>query len=144
MKGPIQSVEVSYLLHATEDPQRLDEAVKAMISSDTPPDVEELEGHFGNRILRVRFHLTGDEASRAFSGIVARLPQQLRDDLTNNLGTHLDEHVALFLRLDKQRLVSGFLAMGTADPVRVKVKPRTFLLRGGAQQLYSRLLGDGE
>ena len=108
-----------------------------------PPEIDEMEGHFGNKILRVRFHMTGDDATRAFGRISARLPAQLKEELTKNIGAHLDDHSALFLRFDKQRLLTGSLAVGAADPVRVKVKARVFLVRGGAPEFYSKLLVEG-
>jgi len=103
--------------------------------------VERLEGHFGNEILSVRLHLVGEEANLAFQGVVARLPKDLKVGLLENIGAHLDEHSAFFLRLDKQRLVAGTLALGSGDSVRLKVKPRLFLLKGGAAEFYARLIG---
>ena len=143
MKGPIQSVEVSYFLHATEDQERVNSAVMQLTAAEVGPEVEEVEGHYGNKIVMVRLHLTGDDAARAVRRIAERLPDQLKDQLTKEMGAHLDEHSALFLRFDKQRLVSGSLALVSADPVRVKVKPRIFLIRGGAPLFYSKLLREG-
>lgn len=143
MKGPIQSVEVSYLLHATEDREKVDSRVMELAMIAGAPEVEEVEGHFGNRILLVKFHLTGDEAGRAFERIVGKIPPAVKAGLMRDLGSHLDEHSAFFLRLDKQRLVEGALELGTRDPVRVKVKPRGFLIKGDAAGFYSRLLAPG-
>ena len=143
MKGPVQSVEVSYFVHATEDPQTLAKAVSTLLSVDTTPEEEQMEGHFGNAIIRVRYHLTGEEAAAALGNIVARLPTQMKGKLERSIEELMDEHHALYLRLDKQRLVAGTLEEGTGDPVRIKVKPRGFLLRGGAKEFYSRILSSG-
>jgi RNA binding exosome subunit len=143
LKGPIQSVEVTYLIHATEDKDRVDSAVKELVSTQAEPVAEEMEGHFGNKIVRVRFHLTGDDAASAFEGIVRHLPPGLKSELEREMGAHLDEHSALFLRLDKQRLVSGVLEAGSPDPIRVKVKPRRFLIKGDAREFYLKLLTGG-
>lgn len=141
MKGPIQSVEVTYFIHATEDPRKVGDALARVLEVTGRPAVERLEGHFGNEITKVKLHLTGEEAGGAFENLVARLPGNLRNELLAHIGTFLDEHSAFFLRLDKQLLVSGSLALGSADAVRVKVKPRVFLVRGGAARFYSGLIG---
>ena len=140
MKGPIQSIEVSYIVHATEDPQTLAKAVSTILSVDAAPEVEQMEGHFGNAITRVRYHLTGEDAAAALGSIAAHLPAQTKDRLKRGIGELIDEHSALYLRFDKQRLVAGALEEGTGDPVRVRVKPRVFLLRGGAEEFYSKIL----
>ena len=141
MKGPIRSLEVTYLLHATEDPDKVAAAVGELLSASVPPQVDDLEGHYGNTIQRVRIHLIGEEAQSAFDRILSRLDRAQKAGLVANLGTSLDEHSALFLRFDKQSLVSGTLSLETSDPVRVKVKPRQFLLGRDAPGFYSNLLG---
>jgi RNA binding exosome subunit len=44
------------------------------------------------------------------------------------------------LRLDKQALVSGSFVLGYADPVRIRVKPRTYLAKGGAPAFFKELM----
>ena len=141
MKGPVRSLEVTYLLHATEDPERVSSAVAEMIAAGAPAQVDDLRGHYGNSISRVRIHLTGDDAQNAFDRIKSRLGGEQKAELVGNLGRYLDEHAALFLRFDKQRLVRGSLSLESADPVRVKVKPRPFLLGHDAVSFYANLLG---
>lgn len=139
--GLVQSVEVTYLIHATEDPGRIGAAVARVLATSTLPETELLEGHFGNQIVKARLHLTGEEAARAFENAVVKMPRGMKKEIISNIGSFLDEHSALFLRLDKQLLVSGSLSLATGDAVRIKVKPRIFLVKGGAAQFYSRLIG---
>lgn len=143
MKGSIQSIEVSYIVHATEDPQTLAKAISTLLSVDAAPEEEHLEGHFGNAITRVRYHLTGEDAAAALGSIAAHLPELTKDRLKRGIGELVDEHSALYLRFDKQPLVVGTLEEGTGDPVRIRVKPRVFLLRGGAKEFYSKILLGG-
>ncbi len=102
--------------------------------------MEELEGHFGNRILNVRFHVTGEDASKAFKSVVLSLGKGTKEELARDISKYVDEHSALFVRLDKQALVAGALALGNSDPVRLKVKPRSFLLREGAGDFYRKII----
>jgi RNA binding exosome subunit len=141
LKGPIQSVEITYLIHATEDQQKVEASIAKVLAIKAQPVVERLEGHFGNEILSARLHLVGEEANLAFQVVIARLPKDLKAGLLANIGVFLDEHSAFFLRLDKQQLVAGTLALGSGDSVRLKVKPRLFLLKGGATEFYASMIG---
>jgi RNA binding exosome subunit len=141
LKGPIQSVEVTYLVHATEDKMKVEGAVGRLLGITIQPVVERLEGHFGNEILSVKLHLTGEEAAKAVKSVITSLPDDVRAELVANTSEYLDEHSAFFLRLDKQRLVSGILAIGAGDSVRLKLKPRLFLVKGGAPEFYAKLIG---
>lgn len=140
MKPPITSVEVSYLIHATEDEKKVCDAVARLLGADPVLQREALEGHFGNRIVRIRIHLTGDVASSAFRHIVAALPRQVRAAVSDRLAAFVDEHSALYLRLDKQKLISGTAEIGTTDSIRIKVKPRLFAMQRGALEFYSNEL----
>ena len=143
LKGLIQSIEVSYIVHSTEDPQTLAKAVTTLLSVDKVPEEEPMEGHFGNAITRVRYHLTGEDAAAALGSIAVHLPALTKDKLKRGIGELVDEHSALYLRFDKQRLVLGMLEEGTGDPVRIRVKARVFLLRGRAKEFYSEILFGG-
>ncbi len=140
MKPPIVSVEVAYLIHATEDEKKVERAVARLLGGNPAFQTEALEGHFGNQIIRTKTHLTGDLAASSFRHIVAALPPHVRDAIAGELGTFVDEHSALYLRLDKQRLISGSPEIGTADSIRVKVKPRLHALQQGALEFYSKEL----
>jgi RNA binding exosome subunit len=140
LKSLIQSVEVTYLVHATESPEKVGAAVAELLGAGAGPALERLEGHFGNDILRARVHLTGRGAQEAFEHIVAKMPEKLKKEIIHGMGSLVDERSALFIRLDKQSLVTGTMALGTGDAVRLKVKPRIFLVKGGAAQFYARLM----
>ena len=143
MEGLIQSVEVTYLVHATEDAAKIQRAVAGVLGNEAPPETEALEGHFGNPILKARVHLKGADAEAGFRRLVGMMPERVVDEVLSGMGVRLDEHSALFLRLDKQSLMAGAVSLGSSDPVRVKVKPRRFMIRGGALGFYSRLLREG-
>ncbi len=140
MRGQIQSVEVSYLVHATEDRNKILSAVVALFGFMGEEKAEVLEGHFGNVIVHVQHQITGEEAERAFSAMVTKMPSSVRNRLKDEMGKYLDEHSALYVRLDKQRLLAGELTFADSDAVRVRVKPRLRTVRGGGRSLFQRLL----
>ena len=140
MKSRIQSVEASYFVHATEDPEKIGKAVSRLLGSAAAPETEPLEGHFGNRIVRARVHVVGAAAESAALSVFAFMSEDTRREVAGSLGALVDEHSSLFLRFDKQLLVQGRTALGSGDPVRVKVKPRLFQLGPRAAEFYLRLL----
>jgi RNA binding exosome subunit len=134
-------LEVTYLVHATEDMQKVQKAVSEFLGVAAEPEVERLEGHFGNQITKARLHLTGEEAARAFERAVEKMPGGVKKEVTSQIGSFLDEHSSLYLRLDKQELASGRVALAAGDSVRMKVKPRMFMVRGGGAEFFSHLIG---
>jgi RNA binding exosome subunit len=142
LKAPLRSLEITYLVHATEDPEKLEGAVGSLLSGGAPSQTEEMEGHYGNAIGRVRVHITGEEAQEAFRRMVSALGREQKDEILGSLASHMDEHSALFIRFDKQALASGKLSLGPSDPVRVKVKPAPFLLGRDAAGFYARLFAE--
>ncbi len=143
MKNTIQSLDVSLLLHATEDGERVIAAVRGLIDVDGPLETEEMEGHFGNRIKKVGIHLHGDQATKAFAVLTARMPGGLRKEFARDIDKLIDEHSSLFLRFDKQELVKGEIAAGYEDAIRLKVKPRAFLMHGHAREFFLEQLKAG-
>ena len=143
MRPPIQSVEVSYHVHATEDQGKIQRGVEVVIGQVAEPETELLEGHLGIRIVSSRIHLTGDSAWLAFQSIQLKMPAGLLHEIAEDAESYVDEHSAMFLRFDKQALVGGSLVLGTADVVRLKVKPRAYLMKGGAPSFYRGLMKVG-
>lgn len=141
MKGPIQSLEIVYFVHSTEDPARVEGALGEILGERYPAEIETMEGHHGNKIVRFTLHLTGEQAYRAFLSLLAATSGDVKKEILAEVESHIDEHSALFVRLDKQLLVAGKVALGAEDAVRIKVKPRVFLLKGGAPEFYRGFLG---
>ena len=139
MEQQIRSVEVSYFVQQTEDEEKVTGAIRGLVGSEAVEERQELEGHFGNKIVWVRFHLVGEQASACFSRLMSRMPQDSKKQLLAGIGSSLDEHGSLFMRLNKQLLLGGEAVSTSSDPVRVKVKPRR-PPKGDAPGFYARLL----
>lgn len=136
MKSAIQSLDLSCILHATEDAEKVSAAVRALVGEEHTFRREEMEGHFGNSISRVSLHLQGEEAAMAFARVMARMPAELRGSVARDIEGHVDEHSSLYLRIDKQRLVQGEVVAGNDDSIRLKVKPRASLMHGQARDFF--------
>jgi RNA binding exosome subunit len=140
MSSAVQSVEVSYFIQMTEDEEKVRRAVAAMVGRDPPEERQEAEGHHGNKIVWVRMHLTGEEAEGALRQIISRIDPDERRSIMGDLGAVIDEHNALYMRLSKQVLVmSGSAVLASSDPIRVKVKPRSHIVKRDPVAFYARL-----
>lgn len=140
MKGPIQAAEIAYLVHPTEDGERIGFKVKSVMGIEAEPEQHQLEGHFGYTIVQVRYHLTGEEASHVVKSLASGLDYESKKTLGEAIEDSIDEHSALYLRLDKQQLMAGRLTLGKSDSIRVKIKPRLFQVRGGIIGFYRALM----
>ena len=133
-------MEVSYFVQMTEDEEKVRRAVAALLGGEPPEERQEAEGHHGNTIVWVRVHLTGDEAEAALRRVVSRLGADERSAILGGLRGALDEHNALYIRLSKQVLVmSGSAVLASSDPIRVKVKPRSYVVKRDPEGFYARL-----
>lgn len=139
MSSDVQSLEVSYFLQMTEDRGKVSEAVASLLGGDWPAEQEMVEGHFGNKIIWVRHRLTGEEAESAGMRVISRLSEAERRLILAELPAVVDEHGALYIRLNKQALVKGDAILGSSDPVRVRLKPRPHRVRGDREGFYGRL-----
>jgi RNA binding exosome subunit len=142
----VQSLEVSYFLQATEDEERVREAIASLVGGERDAERQELEGHYGNKIVWIRHHLVGEEAESILRGLASRLAESDRRMILAQLDQTMDEHNALYIRLSKQVLImDGRPVLCSSDPIRIKVKPRSYLVRGDPTGFYARLLErDGE
>jgi RNA binding exosome subunit len=137
----LQSIEVSYFLQMTEDEGKVKRAVASLLGGDAPEEREEAEGHFGNNIVWIRHHITGDDAANALRNVVSHIDMVERRAILEDIGAATDEHNALYLRLSKQVLVaSGRAVLASSDPIRVKVKPRSRMVGDDTAGFYARLL----
>jgi len=144
MKGPISVVELDSLVHATEDLDKVVSAIGRLLPSKTPTKVDEMDGHWGNRISRINYRFSGDEANKAFGALIQGMGEEEKSKLTTDLQSYVDEHGILYMRLNKQDLVSGNLVLGSTDPVRVTVRPRVYLKKGTAPDFYREIIMGGK
>ncbi len=133
-------MEISCFIHATEDEGKISGALANELKIPSEAQTERLDGHFGNEVIHLSYHLTGEEAWIAFRVIADRLDSENLHVLLQGLDSAIDEHSALFLRFSKQDLVMGKFALSAGDPVRVRVKPRQFMIRGDVTRFYAELL----
>ncbi len=135
------SVTISFLIHSTEDVQSLVELVSRKLQlPENAFELHQLEGHYGNSLHYASAHITGDLADLVSVSIFSSLDEKSKESLAMNLDSNLDEHDALYVRLDRQSL-NQRLTLGSEEPIRIKFKPSS--RRGGrdlVREQYEDLL----
>jgi len=126
-KLPVAFLEVRALSHATEDEEKVYQALKNVVTGslleESPASRRKLEGHYGNPItlltLKVR---SKPQIKRILANIFSGLSARDRGKLLAELENRIDGEGNLYLRFDKQEACLGRLKLGASDPIRVRIK----------------------
>lgn len=118
------SVTVSYLVHATEDAVRLEGKIEEVLGIRKEEfQFDRTEGHYGNEVIFAKAHLIGSRAKEVSGVILSKIDTASRKALSGRLELSVDEHDALYLRLDRQSL-GDKLKVSDEEPIRIKMKPK--------------------
>jgi RNA binding exosome subunit len=125
---PIAYIDLRFSVHATEDLDKVLEAVKRILPADYVNKIEfqrdNLEGHFGNPIILFETRIKGKEIIKGFiDNLSSGLSELDKDALLREIDLHV-ENGSLYLRLDKQSAYQGQLKLCSADPIRVHIRFR--------------------
>jgi RNA binding exosome subunit len=124
-KPPIAYINIRVSAHATEDPQKVQTAVRNLL----PPELAEslvfeksnLTGHHGNPITLFTATLTDKKLlPQALEKMGAGLSSLDKEELCADLKLHMEKS-NLFLRFDKQSAYLGGIRFTQTDPIHVKI-----------------------
>lgn len=120
---PFSAADVSIIIHATEDENKILDAIGSILSIDTDKFRHmESTGHWRNRISLLTGNLESDEANRLAQKILSSLSSAEREQFSNSSHSLIDEKGNLYLRLDKQRICQGRISLSESDSIRIKFK----------------------
>ena len=125
---PIAYVDISLFAHATEDLDKVIEAVKHVIPSDQMEEVvfsrKYVRGHYGNPITLFEAKIKKKEPIKALvDNLSSNLSELDKDTLRKEIHLHVEKG-SLYIRLDKQAALQGMLKLCTADPIRIRIRFR--------------------
>ncbi len=126
MKLPFKSIDISTILHATENEEKVSEALRLFIPEDVELEKEEAEGHYGDSKIILSASIENRPHMREFwDGVLDLLSDGERDWLSRNAIDRLGDDCTLYLRFDKQYLVGEeklkFSQSGDIIHVRINV-----------------------
>lgn len=123
---PIAYVDVRFCAHATEDVDKVVEAVHNILPSDKLEDITFnrscVEGHYGNPITFFETRIKDKETVRA---LVENLSVNLSSLDKEELGRTINRCVekgSIYIRLDKQAALQGKIQFVTSDPIRIRIR----------------------
>jgi RNA binding exosome subunit len=118
------AADVSVIIHATENKNKILESICSIFSIDANRFRHtELVGHWGNRISLLTGSLESVEANRLIQKILLSLSSVEKNQLLTSSYSFIDEKGNLYLRLDKQRICQKRISLSETDSIRLRFKP---------------------
>ncbi len=125
---PVAYVDIRFFAHATEDVNKVIEAVQNVLPSGHAEDIvfnkRNLRGHYGNPITFFEAKIKNKEAIRALvENLSSYLSEVDKETLRREIHLHVEKG-SLYIRLDKQAAFRGKLRLCTSDPLHIRVRFR--------------------
>jgi RNA binding exosome subunit len=117
---PLHYVDLRTFCYATEDDQRVEQALRAYLPEDHPVERAESDGHNGDRILVLSARVETADDVRHVLDRLAELDDL--DRVRTELNERVDDNCSLFLRLDKQAALAEEVRLGDGITLRAKVE----------------------
>jgi RNA binding exosome subunit len=123
---PVAYVDVRFCAHATEDLDKVMEAVQNVLPSAHIEDISfkrsNLEGHYGNPITFFETRIKDKETIRALvENLSANLSSLDKDELGRTINRCVEKG-SLYIRLDKQAALKGKIKLVTSDPIHIRIR----------------------
>src|SRR5438445_6786663 len=115
------SAKISAIVHATEDVNRVLQALSRVFLEGALPSKAEtrrFHGHYGNEIRMVELSIRGAPARSFLVHLWKSLPSFDRASILGALSNHLDQSGGLHLRFDKGEAFRGILRMYGQYPIK--------------------------
>jgi len=125
---PIAYIDIRFFAHATEDLDKVVEAVQHVLPSDHMEDVafkkSNLRGHYGNPITFFEAKIKNKETIKALvENLSSHLSELDKETVSREIRLHVEKG-SLYVRLDKQAALQGKLKLCTSDPIRIRIRFR--------------------
>ena len=118
------SVKISTITHATEDPEKVAQAIRNLSLGETPLGfaMNRAKGHHGNEITTSAFTIRNTKKAELFlKNIWSALSQLDRTEVYSTLASRIDSTGTMFLRIDKQEGLKGRIRLLDIDPIKIEI-----------------------
>ncbi len=123
---PVQHIEITTFVHATEDHVKVVKAVSNLFPKDidVPPYEEvKLTGYFGDPLVMLKWVLKNRRpATEVVNTIILGFSSIDSLELVESLPSRIDENKNMYMRLDKQKAFTGGIRLENHDPIRIKAR----------------------
>ncbi len=125
---PIAYVDVRFCAHATEDLNKVMEAVQNILPTEHLEEIifkrSSLDGHYGNAIIFFETRIKDKIIIKALIEQLAANLSILDKDELDRIMYRCVEKGSLYIRLDKQAAFKGKTKLVTSDPIRIRIRFR--------------------
>ncbi len=123
---PVSEVDISLFAHATEDEDKVLDAVRRLLPPAHTEDISftktRAQGHHGNPIIMFEAKIKQKDVVKAVvENMASNLSHLDKETLMNQIGKHVEKS-SFYLRLDKQAAFEGEFRMTLGDPIRVRLR----------------------
>jgi RNA-binding protein len=124
-KPPIAYIDIRVFAHATEDPAKVQTAVRNLLPTELLESLvfekTSCTGHHGNPIILFTSKLTDKKLlPKTLEKIGTCLSALDKEELNSNIKLHIEKG-NLYLRFDKQSAFLGALKFSQNDPIHLKI-----------------------
>ncbi|UCG45024.1 MAG: hypothetical protein JSV58_06530 [Candidatus Bathyarchaeota archaeon] len=121
----ITYIDVRFLVHATEDPEKTVKAVRNILPTESIDDVtfkmHSLQGHYGNPILLFQTRIVKQVATALAQDLFTRL-EEPHSEMKAEEPPLPRPGKDVYLRFDKQAAFEGKLQSSHADPIHLHIR----------------------
>jgi RNA binding exosome subunit len=119
---PFHYIDLRMFCYATEDDNRVEDALRTVLPDEFEIDRAESTGHHGDRILILSARVENASDMRTVLEALEELPDDEFEQVRSELDERVTENTEFFLTLSKQAAFNGTLERGDGFTFRAKVE----------------------
>ena len=132
-------VKINLILHATENEKKVFEELENNFQIEQSEfQVEEVSGHFNNPILLISSKLKRKTAQDFVSLFFSKMKKEEFEDVFNYVEDYVTSS-GLSLRISKQKLMSGILALSREDTIKINISTPVYV-KNETKKIYQELM----
>ena len=132
-------VKINLILHATENENKVFEELENNFQIEQSEfQVEEVSGHFNNPILLISSKLKRKTAQNFVSLFFSKMKKEEFDEIFNYVENYVTSS-GLSLRISKQKLMSGILALSREDTIKINISTPVYV-KNETKKIYQELM----
>ena len=132
-------VKINLILHATENEKKVFEELENNFQIEQSEfQVEEVSGHFNNPILLISSKLKRKTAQNFVSLFFSKMKKEEFEEIFNYVENYVTSS-GLSLRISKQKLMSGILALSREDTIKINISTPVYV-KNETRKIYQELM----
>ena len=132
-------VKINLILHATENEKKVFEELENNFQIEQSEfQVEEVSGHFNNPILLISSKLKRKTAQNFVSLFFSKMKKEEFEEIFNCVENYVTSS-GLNLRISKQKLMSGILALSREDTIKINISTPVYV-KNETKKIYQELM----